>query len=195
MIRPTSVIDLPPNGELQLYQDIFKLTELNKLEVFLESIEWEDYLGMRMIKWYGPYDYEYPGAKHTKSEVPELLLNTASDITNKLSKSDVPKGFDSVLLNYYRDGKDFAEFHADDENVLESGYPIATLNLGTTRNILFRKAPIGDRGKTISVPLVHGSVLVTLGDVHKHWWHSVPQEPLVKEARYSLTFRKGQYKK
>ncbi|MEK9648758.1 MAG: alpha-ketoglutarate-dependent dioxygenase AlkB, partial [Gammaproteobacteria bacterium] len=41
--------------------------------------------------------------------------------------------FNSVLLNYYRDGKDSVAWHSDDEKELGENPVIASLSLGITR--------------------------------------------------------------
>jgi alkylated DNA repair dioxygenase AlkB len=43
--------------------------------------------------------------------------------------------FSSVLLNRYRDGKDYVSWHADDEKELGKNPVIASVNFGASRRL------------------------------------------------------------
>jgi alkylated DNA repair dioxygenase AlkB len=94
-------------------------------------------------------------------------------------------GYNAVLCNLYRDGKDSVGLHADAEP--EMGPVIASLSLGATR--LFRlKAKDGT--VVLSERLPGGSLLIMAGQTQKSFKHEVPKEPRVTQARINLTFRR-----
>jgi len=93
--------------------------------------------------------------------------------------------FDSVLLNYYRDGHDSVGWHADDERSIRGGEPIAALSLGETRRLRVRSKR---HLITHAFQLDHGDLLVMGGDMQREWQHSVPKMR-ADHPRLSLTFR------
>lgn len=95
--------------------------------------------------------------------------------------------FDSVLANLYRNGQDAMGWHADDEPELGPRPVIASLSLGATRTFAF-KAREGDA--RLSLPLVHGSLLVMRGDTQRLYRHALPRTRRVDGPRINLTFRR-----
>jgi alkylated DNA repair dioxygenase AlkB len=93
--------------------------------------------------------------------------------------------FNSVLLNYYRDGNDSIGWHADSEPELGEQPVIASLSFGATRTFELRKRTTG---KVAKLPLTSGSILVMRGPTQQHWVHRVPKEP-GSASRINLTFR------
>ena len=103
--------------------------------------------------------------------------------------------FNSCLLNYYRNGKDYVSWHADDEKLYGSEPTIASYSLGASRDFLFKhKHPPAASGRSmwgeaVKYTLHAGDVLVMRGQTQQHWHHSIPKRMLVAEPRVSLTFR------
>lgn len=96
--------------------------------------------------------------------------------------------FNSVLLNYYRDGQDSMGFHADDETELGSRPVIASLSLGAERVMHWRHRH--DRGEpTHRLPLGDGSLLVMGGDTQANWNHAIPKRRVPLGPRINLSFR------
>lgn len=82
----------------------------------------------------------------------------------------------SVLANYYRNGKDVVPWHSDDEPELGKKPLIASLTFGTTRKFeLRRKQSINantedyKNAETISFSLNSGSLLVMEGATQEDW--------------------------
>lgn len=94
--------------------------------------------------------------------------------------------FNVVLINLYRDGRDSNGWHADDEPELGDEPVIASLSLGTTRDMLFRRR---DKSHRLTIPLTSGSLLVMHGDAQRDWLHCIPKRSAVFEPRINLTFR------
>jgi alkylated DNA repair dioxygenase AlkB len=125
--------------------------------------------------------------------IPELLcLKTRVEEATRLaahSKSGQPPvGYNAVLCNFYRNGKDSMGLHADAEP--EMGPVIASVSLGAER--LFRlKARNG--AVAFAERLPHGSLLIMAGKTQANFKHEVPKEPDVTQPRINLTFRNIQH--
>ena len=93
--------------------------------------------------------------------------------------------FDSAGFNLYRDGRDSVAWHGDkiDEEVEQP--LVALVSLGEPRRFLLR--PRGG-GRSISILLGRGDLLVTGGTTQRTWDHCVPK---VARAgpRISIAFR------
>lgn len=107
-------------------------------------------------------------------------------IWNDLNSHRGSDDYNYVLLNYYPDGTSYISPHSDDESCIDQTVPIATVSLGATRDMLFRR-PYG--GKSQKVALDSGSLLMMMYN-QRNWKHSIPVRKNVKLGRISLTFRK-----
>jgi alkylated DNA repair dioxygenase AlkB len=96
--------------------------------------------------------------------------------------------FNSVLLNYYRDGRDSMGWHADDEPELGPAPAIASLSLGAPRR--FRLRPQGSLAHPpLGLDLPSGSLLLMRGPTQQHWQHALPKTARPVGPRLNLTFR------
>ena len=103
-------------------------------------------------------------------------------------RTQVDAPFNSVGLNYYRDGHDSVAMHNDRLQSLVAGHPIALLSLGSPRRMTIR-AKAGAR-TSIHIDLDPGSLLVMSHASQHHWDHGIPK--LRKRdvpPRMSLAFR------
>jgi len=96
-------------------------------------------------------------------------------------------GFNSVLVNLYRDGRDYVGWHADNEAELGEQPLIASLTFGAERRFAFRHKKTLEQGQ---INLSSGSLAIMLPAFQHQWLHSVPAEPTLAEGRINLTFRK-----
>ena len=96
--------------------------------------------------------------------------------------------FNSVLLNYYRNGQDSVAWHADDEPELGPLPLIASVSLGTTRAFQLRHKYDKSSARRV-FDLQHGSVLLLDGRPQRSWQHQVPKQPGIQQPRVNLTFR------
>lgn len=138
----------------------------------------------RLTSWHGDQgkDYTYSGIASQPSKWNEGLLY----IKNEVEKIACEK-FNSVLLNWYRNGEDCLSWHADDEKELGKNPIIASVNFGETRDFIIRRND--DHSKKITIPLSHGTLLVMRGEIQHFWQHSVPKRKKIKGSRFNLTFR------
>lgn len=138
----------------------------------------------RYSAWYGDSDkpYTYSGLTLQPKPWTKGLLYIKEKI-------DTVAGihFNSVLMNWYRDGEDYINWHTDAEKELGKDPIIGSVNFGATRRFQLRR--IDDNGEKIEIPLKHGTFLLMRGQTQHFWQHSVPKEKKVKESRFNLTFR------
>lgn len=96
--------------------------------------------------------------------------------------------FNSVLLNYYRDGQDSVAWHGDNETVMGSHPIIASASFGQVRRF---DIPLkADHAVKHSVRLEHGSLLIMKGDLQQKWDHRIAKYKAFMGPRVNLTFRR-----
>lgn len=172
----------------------WRLFEKEKLnEINFTNIQWNhDSINLygknvflpRYSAWYGDSDkpYTYSGLTlHPKPWNPVLL-----EIKKKIEAVSNTE-FNSVLLNWYRDGSDHIGWHTDAEKELGRNPIIGSVNFGATRSFQIRR--IANNSEKITFPLFHGTVLMMMGELQHFWQHSVPKEKKIKTSRINLTFR------
>src|SRR5699024_2700734 len=138
----------------------------------------------RLTAWHGDDDRPYTFSGLTLQPQPwNKMLAWLRDQLQALTGVR----FNSVLLNWYRDGGDHISWHADDEPELGTNPTIASVNFGASRRFLLRRAD--DHQEKIELPLAHGSLLIMSGALQHHWQHSVPKQKKVAASRINMTFR------
>lgn len=95
--------------------------------------------------------------------------------------------FNSVGLNFYRDGRDSVAPHSDDVDDIVRGSPIALLSLGATRRMTIRAK--AEPRRALHVDLAAGSLLVMSYATQLHYTHGVPKTSEPVAPRISLAFR------
>jgi alkylated DNA repair dioxygenase AlkB len=95
--------------------------------------------------------------------------------------------FNSVGLNFYRDGRDSVAPHNDHLDEIVEGYPIALLSLGATRRMTIRAKAAPRR--VLHVDLTAGSLLVMSYETQQAYTHGIPKIPAPIGPRISLAFR------
>ncbi|QFU77708.1 alpha-ketoglutarate-dependent dioxygenase AlkB [Halioglobus maricola] len=143
------------------------------------------HLQPRLLAWYGEPAavYRYSGKTHQPLPWTDQL-----DGLRRRMEALAGTPFNSVLLNYYRDGRDSMGLHADDEPELGPEPVIASLSLGEERALYFRhKRDKQARGLDVSLP--HGSVLLMSGATQRYWKHGIRKLRRDCGPRLNLTFR------
>lgn len=139
----------------------------------------------RLTAFYGDegVEYCYSGVTHRATGWPSSLQTLGARIDTL-----VQSRFNTVLLNWYRDGGDTMGFHADDERSLGPNPVIASVSLGASRRFVIkpRNPALKNRRELI---LPGGSLLVMAGSFQREWLHAVPAEKGVSAGRINLTFR------
>ena len=95
--------------------------------------------------------------------------------------------FNSIGLNYYRDGNDSVAPHSDRLHELVAGHPIALLSLGGTRRMLIRSKHAGEAA--VPIDLEAGSLLVMSYASQLHYTHGVAKTRAPVGPRISVALR------
>ena len=141
----------------------------------------KQFLQPRLSAWYGEAAYRYSGLRLAPQPFTELQLAIRAAVEAATGCT-----FNSVLLNYYRDGRDSMGMHSDDEAELGKDPVIASLSYGATRNFILRHKR--DK-RTVRLPLEDGSLLVMGGQLQKNWLHGINKSTRALGERINLTFR------
>ncbi len=138
----------------------------------------------RLTAWFGDKNssYKFSGTKFD----PYPWTDELFDLKNKIADF-TNVGFNSVLLNYYRDGNDSVAWHADDEKELGERPTIASLSLGEARQFDFRHKQ--NHQQKYGLKLENGSLLIMRGALQHDWEHRIPKSTKPMKARINLTFR------
>ena len=162
------------------------------LETLLERTQWEREIlkiygksisAPRLTSWFSDpmVSYRYSGKKRFgKPFTPELFQ------LRQILNARLNVHFNFVLANFYRDGKDYVGWHADDEPDLGSRPLIASISLGESRRFRVRH---NSRKVTESIDLVHGSLLIMRGQSQSHFKHCLAKTKRLVNSRINLTFR------
>jgi len=191
----TTLFDLP-DAELHYRPQFFpKPTADRLLQELMEKIEWtqnkirfygKESLVPRLEAWYGDHgkSYAYSGIQMNPKPWTKELVEIKEAIEKEAS---VP--FNSVLINYYRDGKDRVAWHSDDEKELGQNPIIGSVSLGAERKFKLRHKKYKENGLKTEVMLQHGSFLLMKGPTQHHWMHEIPRTAKPIGPRINLTFR------
>ncbi|WP_328700939.1 alpha-ketoglutarate-dependent dioxygenase AlkB family protein [Aquariibacter albus] len=146
------------------------------------------HLQPRLVAWYGDEgrNYTYSGISMNPLPWTTTLLELRA-----LVESTCDERFNSVLLNYYRDGRDSMGFHSDDEPELGPRPTIASLSLGESRIFAFKHKQRSD-APTVNIELASGSLLLMKGDTQRNWKHGIAKSSRPLGPRVNLTFRRIQ---
>lgn len=138
----------------------------------------------RLQNWYADRlgtTYTYSGIQLSAVLFPSWLDNLRKSIQDY---SGHP--FNRALANYYRDGSDSVDWHADDEPELGPDPVIASLSLGAERTFQLRHNTTGEK---VSIKLPHGSLLFMGPKVQTYWQHRIAKVRELQEPRVNFTFR------
>jgi alkylated DNA repair dioxygenase AlkB len=135
----------------------------------------------RLTAWHGEKAYSYSGLK--LEPLPfrplQLLIKHAVEAASG-------RRFNSVLLNYYRDGRDSMGMHSDNEPELGTEPAIASVSFGAARTFLLQHKRTKQRLKLV---LTDGSLLLMAGSLQENWSHGINKIAGSVGPRVNLTFR------
>ncbi|MFM7316777.1 MAG: alpha-ketoglutarate-dependent dioxygenase AlkB family protein [bacterium] len=184
-----------PEAEVLFYPQLFPDAVANRLlQELVETTQWrQDSMKIygkptplpRLTAWYGD-----PGARYIYSGIVNEPLPWTSVISEikKVLEDISGVGFNGVLLNRYRTGKDSMGWHSDDEPEFGPNPVIASVSFGGTRNFQFRHKRQKDLKSNIE--LTHGSLLIMRGGTQENWQHQIPKTARPVQERLNLTFRR-----
>jgi alkylated DNA repair dioxygenase AlkB len=139
----------------------------------------------RLIKWYGDFSYSYANIWHNSEKIPEIIEKLMNKVNNFLLEEKINSKMNSVLINYYRDGKDKINYHSDDLSQIGYNPVICSISLGETRVFSFKNKETKEK---TNIELGHGDLCIMKGDTQEKWLHGILPETN-KQERINLTFR------
>ena len=137
----------------------------------------------RLTAWYADtgLTYSYSGVTHQAIAWTPTLLEIRREVE---AVAQAP--FNSLLLNFYRDGQDSIGYHTNAEPELGVNPVIASISLGAVRQFVLKHIRTGAK---LKYDLAPGSLLVMGGTCQHHWVHGVPKTKAAVGPRINLTFR------
>jgi len=183
-----------PNAELVYCPGFLSKSEADYYYELLKSeTDWQQdditifgktYKQPRLTALYGKNKktYSYSGITMSPEPFTEALMTLETKIYSEYNIS-----FNTVLLNWYRDGNDSNGWHADNERELGRDPIIASLSLGEERPFHFKHRILkNERHKLL---LEHGSLLIMKNEMQHHWLHQISKTKKDVSGRINLTFR------
>ncbi|WP_426194829.1 alpha-ketoglutarate-dependent dioxygenase AlkB family protein [Massilia sp. DWR3-1-1] len=142
----------------------------------------KQFLQPRLSAWYGEAAYRYSGLTLAPQPFTALQQEIRAAVEAATGCT-----FNSVLLNYYRDGRDSMGMHSDDEAELGPAPAIASVSFGAERTFHLHHKRSGER---VRLQLADGSLLLMAGQLQRHWRHGINKSAKALGARVNLTFRR-----
>ncbi len=181
------------NAEVVLYSNFFSLEESDRILTELQdTIRWrqdkiklfgKEYDQPRLVAWYAD-----AGKTYTYSNIlmqPTAWTPVLAGIRDRIQEVTEAR-FNSVLINYYRHGRDSMSWHSDDEPELGRNPVIASVSFGAERVFHFRHR---FEQQKVKVLLTNGSLLMMQGETQHFWQHQIPKTQRAIAPRINLTFR------
>jgi alkylated DNA repair dioxygenase AlkB len=176
-----------PEDMLEYRPGLFCTTESDALLAkFIAEAPWKqttqklwdkEYLTPRLTCWYGDTERIADILPWT----PELQA-----IRERVEQLACTK-FNTVLLNYYRDGNDSVAWHSDKESINGSQPVIASVSFGQVRSFDIRRKT--DHSEKYSIRLEHGSFCLMKAGLQEAFEHRIAKSVKPMKARINLTFR------
>src|SRR5260370_36222588 len=172
-------IEIRDGGTLDYHEAFYAKSEADTLfEQLRAETPWQQErsrLGPlpRLTAWYADagLTYSYSGVTHQAIAWTETL----AEVRRRVEEfSNVP--FNSLLLNFYRDGQDSIGYHSDAEPEVGINHAIASISLGAVRQFVLKHIKTGAK---LKYDLAHGSLLLMGGTCQHHWVHGLPQTKTV----------------
>lgn len=183
-----------PDAEIEYFPNFFDGIRSNELfEKLKNEIPWQQdnitvygktHPQPRLTALFGnegkPYSYSNIVMQpHQWNPLLMFIKNEIEEVCNE--------NFTTVLLNYYRDGKDSNGWHADNEKELGRNPVIASVSFGAERFFHLQHNTIKEQ--KLKIKLEHGSLLIMKGTTQHFWKHQIPKTAQEIGPRINGTFR------
>ena len=137
----------------------------------------------RLQNWFGDPTTSYT---YSRIRLQAVAFPSWMDLLRGRVEQQTGCFFNRTLVNYYRDGRDSVDWHADDEAELGLEPIIASVSLGEDRPFLLRHKVTKER---LKINLPHGSLMMMGPGIQEHWHHSIAKDRNVVKSRVNFTFR------
>jgi alkylated DNA repair dioxygenase AlkB len=141
----------------------------------------KQHLQPRLTAWHGEAAYSYSGLR-----LEPLPFTPLQQDIRRAVEAASGRHFNSVLLNYYRDGRDSMGMHSDNEAELGPEPAIASVSFGAERTFILQHKGSGER---LRIALTDGSLLLMAGKLQENWTHGINKITRPVGPRVNLTFR------
>lgn len=139
----------------------------------------------RLQAWYSnSREYSYSGVKMLRHDFNSTLNSILNEIT-VVTKNE----FNGCLCNLYRDGRDYASWHSDDEETLGRNPEIASASFGAHRKFVL-KHRFDKSVEKVEITLEDKSLLIMKGTTQHYWKHQLNKTAVSIGPRINLTFRR-----
>jgi alkylated DNA repair dioxygenase AlkB len=135
----------------------------------------------RLTAWHGEAAYAYSGIR-----LEPLPFTPLQQVLRAAVEEVSGRRFNSVLLNYYRNGRDSMGMHSDNEPELGRDPAIASLSFGAARTFVLQHKVTKER---LRIDLTDGSLLLMAASLQQNWLHGIPKISRAVGPRVNLTFR------
>lgn len=181
------------DGVLIYYPNFFSNSKVDYSKLF-DTINWRQdkirlygktHLIPRLQAWYSDdKNYSYSGIKLERNDWTKELKEIRGEIETLLNVE-----FNGCLCNLYRDGKDYAAWHSDDEESLGRNPIIASASFGETRKFVL-KHRFDKSCEKVELELEDGSLLIMKSSTQHYWKHQLNKTSRPVGPRINLTFRR-----
>ena len=180
-----------PDGELSFLAQLdLSLPSDEVLARLLAETAWrsesitlwgKQFLQPRLTAWQGEAAYTYSGLR-----LEPLPFTPLQQEIRQAVEAASGRRFNSVLLNYYRNGRDSMGMHSDNEPELGPEPAIAWVSFGAARAFILQHKRTRQR---LKVDLTDGSLLLMAGQSQENWMHGINKTAREVGPRVNLTFR------
>jgi alkylated DNA repair dioxygenase AlkB len=182
------------NDLFEYYPGVFSDKDsISLMRTLIDKVQWtqksvlmygKEVLTPRLTAWFGDDDVDYSANGSRSRPYPWIAeLLTIRDKVEKLSGMK----FNSVLLNYYRDGNDSVSWHSDSDGIAGRNMFVASISFGQER--VFDIRSIADHQHKFSILLESGSCFLMKGEFQEKWQHRIAKSKTATKERLNLTFR------
>tara|TARA_B100000424_G_C22807588_1_gene432689 strand:- start:121 stop:660 length:540 start_codon:yes stop_codon:yes gene_type:complete len=163
------------------------LTNLKSEIIFNQDdllIEGKQIKEERLTAWYSDYDYSYVygGKTMNSNKMTKTLKKIQFAIELKYGIY-----FDSVLINYYKDGNSGMRYHSD-ATYNEWHQESVVVSFGSSRKIIFRE--INNFDNKTNIIMNSGDLLYMKEGCQDIYQHRVTKDKSISDERVSLVFKK-----
>ncbi len=137
----------------------------------------------RLQNWFGDPSTSYT---YSRIRMQAVAFPSWMEALRLQVESATGQLFNRALVNYYRDGRDSVDWHADDEPELGLDPIIASVSLGAEREFQLRHNTTKER---VKITLPHGSLLLMGAGIQSCWQHRIAKVKQLDSPRVNFTFR------
>lgn len=142
---------------------------------------------MQVSRWFQSYgmDYKFSGMNHIAKPIEHPFLKRIKKWVEAREK----KEYKEILVNWYRGGTDWIDFHRDDEKAIVSGttiYCFTYCDPNGERDFVIKDK---DGAVALSLRTPNNSLIAMGGDANKNYKHGVPVRKKQTGRRISITVR------